>query len=410
MISPRALTVLYRLRDKGYTAYLAGGCVRDLLLGREPKDFDVVTDATPNQVRRAFRNCRLIGRRFRLAHVFFHDEIIEVATFRSNGTATDGKNRQESEDGVVTRDNVFGTPEEDALRRDFTVNALFYNIADFSIIDHAGGLPDLEERLMRCIGDPDERYVEDPVRMIRAIRFAATLDLGIEDEAWQAILRNRDHLATASNARLYEEMLKFFYSGGAARSFELMEECGLLTVLLPTFGHWLETTSEDNRRWTWRALRLMDQCKASDLREPPGLLLSLLFGAYHEERAAEDLERGVPYAEAMDTAMRTHQQGLVDRVRIPVRELQHMLSIARMQPRFRNHHPQAANKLLRRETFKDAWTWFKFYARTRGLHEEEVEWWDETLRRHRGKHKHRKHHESEDTPEEAPATNENEAE
>ena len=410
MISPRALTVLYRLQDKGFTAYLAGGCVRDLLLGKEPKDFDVVTDATPNQVKRAFRNCRLIGRRFRLAHVYFHDEVIEVATFRSNETEEVGKKRQENEDGVVTRDNVFGSPEQDALRRDFTVNALFYNIADFSIIDHAEGLPDLEARLMRCIGDPDERYIEDPVRMIRAIRFAATLDLNIEEDAWEAIVRNRDHLATASNARLYEEMLKFFYSGAAARAFELLEESGLLKVLMPTFGHWLEQASEADRRWTWRALRLMDQCKKSELKEPPALLWSLLFGAYHEARAQEDIERGVPYFEAMETAMRTHQQGLVERIRIPMRDMQHMLSITRMQPRFRDHRPQSAAKLMKREGFREAWTWFKFYARTRDLHDDEVLWWDDMLRKQHGKHKRRPAKETPQEEESAPAPVESDSE
>ncbi|OQX44854.1 MAG: poly(A) polymerase, partial [Candidatus Sedimenticola endophacoides] len=173
-ISDSALKVLYRLRDAGYQAHLVGGGVRDLLLGREPKDFDVATDATPEQVRGVFRNCRLIGRRFRLAHIHFGREIIEVATFRSMRDPADEGDR-ELDNGMLVRDNVYGTIEEDALRRDFTVNALYYNIADFSVIDYAGGMQDLQAGVLRLLGDPETRYREDPVRMLRAVRFAAKL-------------------------------------------------------------------------------------------------------------------------------------------------------------------------------------------------------------------------------------------
>ena len=196
LMNPNALRILYRLKDNGFAGYLVGGCVRDLLLGREPKDFDVVTNATPNEVKRMFRNCRLIGRRFRLAHLHYGDEIIEVATFRSQAAdepepeqapetkpqaAHRAEHRQrhprslKDDDGMVLRDNVFGTPEEDALRRDFTVNALLYNIVDFSIIDYTNGLADLNAGIIRTIGDPEVRFQEDPVRMLRAVRFAALL-------------------------------------------------------------------------------------------------------------------------------------------------------------------------------------------------------------------------------------------
>jgi poly(A) polymerase len=178
-ISPNALRVLYRLREAGFGAYLVGGAVRDLLVGGHPKDFDVATDATPEQVKQLFRNCRLIGRRFRLAHIVFGREIIEVATFRSN--ADDGSGEREThEGGRVLRDNVFGTIEDDAVRRDFTVNALYYAIEDFSVRDYVGGFEDVQHRLMRLIGDPEKRYREDPVRMLRAVRLAAKLDFEIE--------------------------------------------------------------------------------------------------------------------------------------------------------------------------------------------------------------------------------------
>jgi poly(A) polymerase len=217
--SEEALKVLYRLEKQEHTAYLAGGCVRDLLLGRKPKDFDVATDAKPNELKRIFRNCRLIGRRFRLAHIFFHNSTIEVATFRSNvpEDADVAKGHVQKKDGLVTRDNQYGTPEEDALRRDFTVNAMFYDIATFSIIDYAGGLDDIEKKLLRCIGDPATRYTEDPVRMIRAVRFASSLGLTIEEEAWQAIIDNHQQMLSASPARMYEEMLKYFLSGAARK-------------------------------------------------------------------------------------------------------------------------------------------------------------------------------------------------
>jgi len=174
-ISENALKVLYRLKDAGYQAYLVGGGVRDLLLGREPKDFDVATDATPEQVRRVFRNCRLIGRRFRLAHVYFGREIVEVATFRGGGYDENTAGERHIHKGMIVRDNLYGTREEDALRRDFSVNGLYYNIADFSVIDYAGGLDDLRAGRLRLIGDdPEKRYREDPVRMLRAIRLPAS--------------------------------------------------------------------------------------------------------------------------------------------------------------------------------------------------------------------------------------------
>jgi poly(A) polymerase len=221
LMNQNALRILYRLKDNGYAGYLVGGCVRDLLLGREPKDFDVVTSATPNEVKRMFRNCRLIGRRFRLAHLHYGDEIIEVATFRSQAAdepeteqaqetkpqgAKNPEHRQrhprslKDDDGMVLRDNVFGTPEEDAQRRDFTVNALLYNIVDFSIIDYTNGLADLNAGLIRTIGDPDVRFQEDPVRMLRAVRFAALLGFSIEEKTRTALVAAADTIVRAAPA------------------------------------------------------------------------------------------------------------------------------------------------------------------------------------------------------------------
>ena len=208
-ISENALKVLYRLKQGGYQAYLVGGGVRDLLLGREPKDFDIATDATPEQVRKVFRNCRLIGRRFRLAHVHFGREIIEVATFRGCGrdASTDGE--RHIQNGMIVRDNLYGTREEDALRRDFTVNALYYNIADFSVIDYARGLDDLRAGCLRLIGeDTEKRYREDPVRMLRAVRFACKLGFSIDSSCERPLFELGHLLRDIPSARLFEEMLK----------------------------------------------------------------------------------------------------------------------------------------------------------------------------------------------------------
>jgi poly(A) polymerase len=231
-LDPDAVRIVRRLTRFDHTAYLVGGCVRDLLLDRKPKDFDVGTTATPRQVKRLFRNCRIIGRRFRLAHIYFHDgKIIEVATFR----ARDGEGEPaEAGEGLLRRDdNVFGTPEEDALRRDFTINALFYDVNAGNVIDHAGGLQDLRRRLVRTIGDPETRFREDPIRILRAIKFAARLGFGIETETYEALRRTRRLLPQAAPARILEEIRRVSAGGAARRSFELLEQTGVLEVVLP---------------------------------------------------------------------------------------------------------------------------------------------------------------------------------
>src|SRR5690606_34429107 len=231
-ISPNALRVLYRLRAAGFGTYVVGGAVRDILVGGHPKDFDVATDATPEQVRQLFRNCRLIGRRFRLAHVVFGREIIEVATFRANVDDGSG-DRELHEGGRLLRDNVYGSIEEDAVRRDFTANALYYAVEDFSVRDYTGGFEDVQNRLMRLIGDPEARYREDPVRMLRAIRLSAKLQFDIEQATAAPIPALAPLLAEAAPARLFEECLKLFLSGHAVESFLRLERHQLLPALFP---------------------------------------------------------------------------------------------------------------------------------------------------------------------------------
>ncbi len=225
-IDPDPLRVLYRLKSSGFKGFLVGGGVRDLLLGRKPKDFDIGTDASPQQVKKLFRNCFIIGRRFRLCHVRFGPKVVEVATFRK-------KAEPEVGDTIVRRDNTFGTPEEDAFRRDFTINALFYDIADFSIIDYTGGIDDLEAKRVRVIGDPDERFREDPVRMMRAVAIACRLGFRIDREAQEAIRARRGEIVKSSHVRILDEIYKILRQGSARATFEQLHAMGLLAYIFP---------------------------------------------------------------------------------------------------------------------------------------------------------------------------------
>ncbi len=227
-IDPDADRVVRKLARNGYKAYLVGGCVRDLLVGRRPKDFDVATSATPNEIRATFRNCRIIGRRFRLAHVFFGAKIIETSTFRANP-----RDEEDRHDLLIRRDNVFGNETEDALRRDFTINGLFYDVEREEVIDHVGGLRDLDAKLVRTIGDPDIRFQEDPVRMLRALKFAARLGFTLEPATYRALLRWRGEISKCAPPRVLEEIYRLLRGGAARRSFELLVETGTLSVMSP---------------------------------------------------------------------------------------------------------------------------------------------------------------------------------
>ena len=231
-IDKNALKVLYRLHNSGYLAYLVGGSVRDLMMGRKPKDFDIGTNAKPNEIRRLFSNSRIIGRRFRLVHVFFHDgSTVEVSTFRRDPDPDE--QRTEPGELLITSDNTYGTPRQDAFRRDFTVNALFYSVGDYSVIDHVGGIEDLERKLIRAIGDPELRFREDPVRMLRACEFAGRLGFGIETRTQEAIHRHSRELEKASPARVTEEIIQLLKCGRAGAAMQWMLELDLLQVLLP---------------------------------------------------------------------------------------------------------------------------------------------------------------------------------
>lgn len=286
-IHPDALKVMYRLVHKGFTAYLVGGGVRDLILGRKPKDFDVSTSATPNQIKKLFRNCFLIGRRFRLAHIRFGDQIIETSTFRRCPEPDDN----DTGELYVFRDNCYGSPEEDALRRDFTINALFYEIERFSIIDHVGGLSDIRNRLVRSIGDPNIRFREDPVRMIRAVRFASRLGFRIEPATFNAVLRHHQEILKASPARVFEELQKLFAYGSGEKAFRLLYKTGLLRELLPEIADFLDQEGgQDATLWTW--LRHLDERIAASGRIDPVLVFATLFYSPMQRLAVAAKARG----------------------------------------------------------------------------------------------------------------------
>ncbi|HJQ38011.1 MAG TPA: polynucleotide adenylyltransferase PcnB [Thermoanaerobaculia bacterium] len=288
-IPENVLKVLYRLHRSGYRAYLCGGSVRDLLMGRTPKDFDVVTDAHPSDVRRLFRNSRIIGRRFRLVHIIFQDQVVEVATFRREPErAAVAEGEEESDDILITDDNTFGSPIQDAKRRDFTINALFYNIADFSVIDYVGGIDDLSEGRVRIIGDPDVRFREDPVRMMRAIEFASRLGFEIEKETYDAILHHRGEILKASPPRVSEEILELLRRGWSRGAIRLMVDTGLLEPLLPEFYN---AIAGDRAPYFWKMLEVLDRTVQSGRRISDAVLLSVLMLPWVIEEIEREEER-----------------------------------------------------------------------------------------------------------------------
>lgn len=313
-VDEHALKVLYRLNRNGHQAYLVGGSVRDLLLGRTPKDFDVATDATPAQVKTLFRNCFLVGRRFRLAHIRFRGNLlVEVATFRRNPNPHELPEDEDAHFHFVQ--NVFGSPREDAFRRDFTINALFYNINDFSVIDHVGGLKDLEERRLRMIGDPLVRFEEDPVRMLRALEFSARLDFTIDDEIIAAIDQRRQLFSMASSARLREEIMELFRHRVAGQVCELAERYSLLDQLFPDISF---------RSQTFELLKLIDERTASGKPIRESLVLAGLTLPTFFERCPVDRSQHINDALAVaDKLLRPHCQtySIAQGIRCEARDL-----------------------------------------------------------------------------------------
>ncbi len=375
-ISNGALRVLYRLHEAGYKAFLVGGAVRDLLLGGHPKDFDVATDATPEQTRVLFRNCRLIGRRFRLAHVVFGREIVEVATFRGIGEEGDGN--RHIVDGRILRDNVYGSIEEDAIRRDFTVNALYYDIADFSVRDYVGGIADLQERTLRLIGDPVQRYREDPVRMLRAARLAAKLDFEIAPEAVAPFAELGPLLADVAPARLFDESLKLFLGGHGLESLRRLHKHGLLGELFPATAAALAgPRAAEFGRLLGHTFTNTDERVRADKPVTPAFLFAVMLWepvrSTAERLIADGTEAAVAWPVAVDRVM--HQQAA--RVAIPRRFGLGMEEIWALQPRFEQRQKKRVMRLLAHPRFRAAFDFLVLRANEDPELGELVAWWTE---------------------------------
>jgi len=420
MIASSALKVLYRLKDAGYQGFLVGGCVRDLLIGLEPKDFDVATDASPEEVRRLFRNCRLIGRRFRLAHIRFGQQIVEVATFRAagepiapdaeddpdglidGGVAAEDAELPDDEDdngdvngnvaeeepsntdlvhdhrGRLLRDNIYGTIDQDVWRRDFTCNALYYNIEDFSLWDFVGGVADVRSRTLRLIGDPETRYREDPVRMLRAVRFEAKLPFKIHEGTRAPFATLAGLLEHVPPARLLDEFQKLFMAGFGERSFELLQHYGLFEHLFPaTAAHLAGEQDGLALRLIRAGLENTDRRVAEDRPVTPMFLFAvLLFGpvsAAAQKRSETGMHPGDAIADAVDevVAVQNRRIGIPKRFSMPMREL------LALQPRFHRREGRRALSFIGHPRFRAAYDFLLLRAEA-GLEDPAIaRWWTE---------------------------------
>lgn len=354
-----------RLKKAGFQAHLVGGGVRDLLLGKDPKDFDVATDASPEEVDETFRNCRLIGRRFRLAHVHFGREIIEVATFRGHHTEKSAISEhsqksaisEHSDGGMILRDNVFGSIEEDAIRRDFTVNALFYNIADFSVIDYVGGIEDLNNRTLRLIGDPETRYREDPVRMIRAIRFAAKLGFKIHPDSEAPIFELGNLLDDIPSARLYEEILKLFLGQHAVDTFEKLRHYDLLKHLFPSTEESFQQEALDfPKKMVMQGLENTDLRLRSGKHITPAFLFAVLLWESVRKLSEKFVSDGSIPQTAMYNAADQVLSQQVKKIAIPRRYTSQMKEIWNLQFRLeRSKSAKRARRLVENPRFRAAY-------------------------------------------------------
>lgn len=373
-VSKSALKVLYRLHKSGFQAFLVGGCVRDALVGLHPKDFDIATDATPDEVRALFSNCRLIGRRFRLAHVRFGREIIEVATFRAAANHADDDHAHD-EEGRIIRDNVYGNIEEDVWRRDFTCNALYYNIADHSIWDFVGGFEHIKEKHIVLIGDPEQRLREDPVRMLRAVRFAAKLGFTLDDSVSKAIRRQVDLLTNVPAARLFDEFLKLFQAGHAERTFDMLREYGLFAELFPATNQEIEEDSSF-ADFVRAALRNTDRRVEQGLSVTPMFLLGVFFWAPARRLAAElRAEEKMSESQALSLASYELSGQQQRRIAIPRRFTVPMREMIALQPRFTTTRGKRALNLLEHRRFRAAYDFMMLLAEAGQFDNELARFW-----------------------------------
>jgi poly(A) polymerase len=380
-----AKRAVQRLQAHGHEAYFVGGCVRDLLIGRRPKDFDVATSARPSEIRRLFRNCRIIGRRFKLAHIFYGDHIIETATFR----AAPGDQPTDDDDLLIVDDNEYGTAHSDAKRRDFTVNALFLDPSSHEILDYVGGLADLDKRSLRTIGDPEVRLAEDPVRILRAVKFATRLDLEIDDPTWDAMCDVAPDLDKAAAPRVLEEIFRLARSGVATAAFQMLRDVGALDVLVPILEQYLgpEDDIPERAEPFWDLLAALDAHVQSGDHEPPssGLIVALLFWLPYEL----DLERRAGGDSPLDNRARLDAawellDNIAERTRLPKKDFTRARKALVAQQNFVSP-PEHFSEVLfaRSEEFVDAFLLFQLRSQARGVGLDIVEAWRDRAERAR---------------------------
>ena len=356
--------MLYRLKAAGFEAHLVGGGVRDLLLGREPKDFDIATDAHPEEVNELFRNSRLIGRRFKLVHVRFGREIIEVATFRC-GHDAENSDTGHVEDGMILRDNVYGNLQDDAWRRDFTINSLYYDIRDFSVVDYTGGMADLQAGLLRIIGDAEQRYLEDPVRMLRAVRFAAKLGFRIHADSEAPISELGDRLEAVPAARLFDEMLKLFLSGYAVETFELLRHYDLFRYLFPATDACLAKEEHDfPHMLVAKGLLNTDERVAEGKPVTPAYLFAVLLWEPVRERAAALQAEGLSEIQSLQQAGDEVISAQITQVSLPKRFSLQTREIWVMQARLKRRNGKRAERLFENTRFRAAYDFLLLRAET----------------------------------------------
>ncbi len=372
-VSPNALKVLNRLNSAGFQAYLVGGSVRDLLLQKAPKDFDVATNATPQEIKRLFRNGRIIGRRFKLVHILFHREIIEVATFRGQGELTE--NQLTNEKGMLIRDNVFGTLEEDAWRRDFTINSLYYTLTDSSIIDLTNGFKDIEQRKIRIIGDPILRYQEDPVRMLRAVRFGAKLHFDLADETADAINQLSHLISSVSSSRLFDEMTKLYQCGEAESVQRMLQQYGLFTHLFPAAKQLPEDKYPFNAL-LGIALENTDTRVRDEKPVTPAFLYAVILWFPMLERAEQlQKEEELHPLPALDKAMSQIISEQIQIIAVPKRFTQVVREIWLLQYRFAKRYGKRPFSLLQHPRFRAAYDFMALRALAGNESMDLANWW-----------------------------------
>ena len=375
-----ALKILYTLRDGGFSGYLVGGCVRDILLGRKPKDFDIATDAHPEQLKGLFRSCYLVGRRFLIAHVRIGKDVFEVSTFRAQPSADKEANSdqvQSTEQGLIVLDNAYGDLEQDVWRRDFTINALYYNIADFSLIDHTGGLSDLDKKLIRIIGDPIQRYKEDPIRMLRALRFAAKLDFKLESATKAPLAELRELLLTVPPARLYLEIEKLFLSGYAESAYDLLLHHKMFSLLFPSSAQALEQASNQRvDKFYRKTLYNTDQRISEGKYVTPAFMIAafLWYPLQSTIQLLRKKRRKNSY-QIFETAADEVLSKQLQRVTIPRRLTVRMREIWSLQTQLEKNNGKRPLRLLQHPRFRAAYDFLLLRAEVDDRLQALADWW-----------------------------------